>query len=222
MKKKTACTVLLIIVISVLTTVPNEEQKKDLPSKTETITVQETVNRDEPPKVVTHVFTEQEKRLTEMKSKIVELNEISDSEQWFIGYKEILSEYSDVWDSPKTIYDEYTPEELTRLFRVVQAEVGDEYGFKQKCDVASVIFNRVKDGRFGDTLTQVLNPDQFSCIKDGRYKEVEISDETILACEYAYMIEDTTNGCLFFDRYNKLKYKLVFNDGAHYFYKTGE
>ena len=63
---------------------------------------------------------------------------------------------------------------------------------------------------------------QFSPIADGRYKKVEVSENTILACEYTFMIEDTTNGCLFFDSNNTLNYQLVFNDSAHNFYKYRE
>ena len=64
--------------------------------------------------------------------------------------------------------------------------------------------------------------DQFATIPDGRYKEVEVSEDTILACEYAFQIEDTTGGCLFFDSNNMLKYEFVFSDGAHNFYTLKE
>ena len=45
-----------------------------------------------------------------------------------------------------------------------------------------------------------------------------MSEDTILACEYAFEIEDTTDGCLFFDSNNTLNYRFVFNDKAHNFY----
>lgn len=85
--------------------------------------------------------------------------------------------------------------------------------------MASVIFNRLEHERFPNTLSEILVYDQFSLISDGRYKEVEVSEDTILACEYAFQIEDTTGGCLFFDSNNTLNYKFIMNDGAHNFYK---
>lgn len=108
------------------------------------------------------------------------------------------------------------------LFHVVQAEVGDEYSFAQKCNVASVIFNRFYHERFPNTLSEILVHDQFSPIADGRYREVEVTEDTILACEYAFMTEDTTGGCLLFDSNNTLNYQFVFNDSAHNFYKLKE
>lgn len=125
-------------------------------------------------------------------------------------------------NQPETIYDYFSEEELELLFRVVQAEIGDEYSFEQKCNVASVIFNRLEHDRFPDTLLKILIPSQFSTISNGSYKNVNISENTILACEYAFMIEDTADGCLFFDSNNALNYQFVFNDGAHNFYRYKE
>ena len=56
-------------------------------------------------------------------------------------------------------------------------------------------------------------------MNNGKYKNVEVSEDTILACEYAFEIEDTTGGCLFFDSNNTLNYEFVFNDGVHNYYK---
>lgn len=151
--------------------------------------------------------------------ELEEINNISDKKEWFIAYKNIIDKYSYILDPPETIYDYYTDEELDTFFRVVQAEIGDEYTFEQKCNVASVILNRIEHCRFSDEMFEILTPDQFYTIKNGNYKKVEISDGTILACEYSFMIEDTTNGCVFFDSNNTLNYEFVFNDGAHSFYK---
>lgn len=125
-------------------------------------------------------------------------------------------------DPPETIYDYFTEEKLDLFFHVVQAEIGDEYSFEQKTHVVSVIFNRYYHERFPNTLLEILIPSQFSTISNGSYKKVDISEDTILACEYVFMIEDTTDGCLFFDSNNALNYQFVFNDGAHNFYKYKE
>lgn len=160
--------------------------------------------------------------IEEMNYEMTEIETITDKKEWFIAYKNIIDEYSYILDPPETIYDYFTEDELDLLFHVVQAEIGDEYSFEQKCNVASVIFNRLEHERFPNTLSEILVYDQFSPIADGRYKKVEVSENTILACEYTFMIEDTTNGCLFFDSNNTLNYQLVFNDSAHNFYKYRE
>lgn len=157
--------------------------------------------------------------IEKMNQTLEEINKIKNLKDWFVSYKTLVENYSYILDSPETIYDYYTNEELSLLFRVVQAEVGDEYAFEQKVNVASVIFNRIEHEDFPDEILDILSKDQFQPISDGRYKEVEVSDETILACEYSFMFGDTTNGCLFFDSNGKLKYEFVYSDGAHNFYR---
>lgn len=161
--------------------------------------------------------------IEEMNQKMTEIESIEDKKEWFIAYKSIIEEYSYIIDPPETIYEYFTEEELDLLFHVVQAEIGDEcYSFEQKVNVVSVVFNRLYHEKFPDALSEILVYDQFSPISNGRYKEVEVSEDTILACEYAFEIEDTTDGCLFFDSNNALNYQFVFDDGAHNFYKYRE
>ena len=146
-------------------------------------------------------------------------------EQWFKSYKQVIKNYSDILDPPETIYDVFSPNELDLLFRVVHAEIGDEWTFDQKVNVASVIYNRVESKYFGDSLTTVLIPGQFSTISNGAYHNTP-SEKTIAACEYAYEIENTVGDCLYFDsngalsQYSKLEW--VFNDGAHNFLRQKE
>ena len=68
-------------------------------------------------------------------------------------------------------------------------------------------------------MLEILTPQQFETVKNGSYKNVKVSEDTILACEYVFMIEDTTDGCLFIDSNKALNYEFVFNDGTHNFYK---
>lgn len=141
---------------------------------------------------------------------------------WYMNYRKIINDYSIYFDPPETIYDYYSEDELDMLFKVVQAEIGDEYSFEQKCNVASVIFNRIYNDKFEDEMLKVLTKDQFATISNGRYKNVKVSDDTILACEYVFLFGDTTNGCLFFDSNGLLNYQFEMNDGAHNFYKIKE
>ena len=154
-----------------------------------------------------------------MNVEMAEIESIENKKEWFIAYKEIVDRYSYILDPPEGIYDYYTDEELDMFFRVVQAEIGDEYTFEQKCNVASVILNRIEHYKFSDEMLEILTPQQFETVKNGSYKNVKVSEDTILACEYVFMIEDTTDGCLFFDSNKALNYEFVFNDGTHNFYK---
>ena len=158
--------------------------------------------------------------IQEMQTKMEGIEHITDKKEWFLAYKDIVFEYQHILDPPETIYDYFTEDELDMFFRVVQAEVGDEYGFIQKANVASVIINRIENERhFGNSILEVLTSDQFCTVRTGRYKTVEVSETTILACEYAFSIEDTTNGALFFDSNGVLDYDFMFSDKAHSFYK---
>ena len=150
------------------------------------------------------------------------IDSISDKKEYFVAYKDIVNKYSYILAPPETIYEVFSEYELEMFFSVVQAEIGDEYTFEQKCNVASVILNRINHYKFSDQMFQILTPDQFETIRNGSYKNVEISEETILACEYAYTFGDTTNGALFFDSNNTLNYKFLFSDGAHNFYTLSE
>ena len=154
-----------------------------------------------------------------MNVEMAEIESIENKKEWFIAYKEIVDRYSYILDPPEGIYDYYTDEELDMFFRVVQAEIGDEYTFEQKCNVASVILNRIEHYKFSDEMLEILTPQQFETVKNGSYKNVKVSEDTILACEYVFMIEDTTDGCLFIDSNKALNYEFVFNDGTHNFYK---
>lgn len=154
-----------------------------------------------------------------MNVEMAEIESIENKKEWFIAYKEIVDRYSYILDPPEGIYDYYTDEELDMFFRVVQAEIGDEYTFEQKCNVASVILNRIEHYKFSDEMLEILTPQQFETVKNGSYKNVKVSEDTILACEYVFMIEDTTDGCLFFDSNKALNYEFIFNDGTHNFYK---
>lgn len=145
----------------------------------------------------------------------------SSKEDWFVEYKKLQEEYSDVAEKHSTIYDNFSKKEIDLLFRVVQAEIG-HHSFNQICNVVSVIFNRVEDGRFGYSLSGVLNPSQFSTIGSGAIYKYNVSERVKLACEYVYIFGDTTGGALFFHSNEKSDsfsgYTYKFSDGAHHFY----
>lgn len=126
--------------------------------------------------------------------------ECEDTMEWFKKYKEIQNEYSEWIDIDETIYDYFDEFELDLLFRIVETEVRGENNFDEKVNVANVIFNRIKHEDFPTNLIDILTEyPQFSSYTSGAYKNVEITETTILACEYAFQFQDTTNGALWFD-----------------------
>lgn len=150
----------------------------------------------------------------------------SNTEEWFKQYKELQIEYADYIDPDETIYDYYTEDELSLLFAIVEAEVTGEGWFDEKCNVASVIFERVEHEDFDDTIVGILtSKSQFSSYWDGRYLRVYVTDETKLACEYAFQFGGTADEALFFDNVKGKSWasthkSYLFTDDAHHsFYK---
>ena len=150
-----------------------------------------------------------------------ELETVTDKYAWYMEFEELMSNCNDPMES---IYDYYSDEELILLFRVVEAEVGDLGGFDERCNVASVIFNRLSEWHPDGNLFDVLTKKQFSTISNGRYQKVEVSEETIAACEFVFRFGDTTNGALFFESGSNNVHDAyatyIFRDAAgHKFYK---
>lgn len=158
-----------------------------------------------------------------MNQAIKNIGGITDKEEWFISYKDILTTYSD-YIEVQTIYDVFSVSEIETFSRIVESEVtgGD---FISKVNVANVILNRVKSEQFPNTINEVVFQEcQFSPVIDGRFYSVEVSESTILAIEYAYMFEDTTNGALYFESGNNFVHmayaEYLFTDNVgHHFYK---
>ena len=219
MKKKILLILVLLLLAALFSTPFLVENKKNEELKTEKIEViDEYIVGTQPVRKAKQIHSKCKIATENMNKEMKEIEPLI-GKDWFIAYKNIIEKYSYIIDPPETIYDYFTDGELYLLFHVVQAEVGDEYSFEQKVNVANVIFNRFDHERFPDTLSEILVFDQFQPIADGKYKKVEVSEDTILACEYAFMFPDTTGGSLFFDSNSTLKYEFVMNDGAHNFYK---
>lgn len=118
----------------------------------------------------------------------------------------------------ETIYDYFSAEEIQVIQQCVETEVYDR-DIDSKTNVANVILNRYWDKRFPSTITEVVtNPYQFA------YFRTNITESTRLAIEYAWLIEDTTNGCIGFhsfdntDSFNNWDYQFTDTVG-HNFYK---
>ena len=156
------------------------------------------------------------KRL-EVLEKQIELENIADKEEWFIAYKNLINEYSEWVDPPESIYDVYSDSDIYLMQRCIETETFEQ-NFESKVNVASVILNRLNSGEFSNDVNKVIVKGQFA------FGRKNISEDTKLALEYAYMIGDTTNGALYF---HSLAYRprfsgadYIFTDEAgHHFYK---
>lgn len=156
--------------------------------------------------------------------ELTAINQIKDKQEWFIQYKEIIHKYQDYIDPPESIYDYYTQKEIELLCKVVQAECGDYYGFDAQCNIVSVIFNHIDHPDYPNTMKGVLfKKNAFSTVSSGRYKRQPVTEQALLACEYVFMMGDTTDGCIAFrsDKKPKTwygwKYQFTDNSGTHYY-----
>ena len=153
----------------------------------------------------------------EVLDKQEELSYIEDNEEWFIAYKDLIKEYSEWVDPPETIYDYYTEDEVYLMQRCIETETFEQ-DFNSKVNVASVILNRIASEEFANSVSEIIVKGQFAFVRK------DISEDTVLALEYAFMIGDTTDGALYFHSNPKTETfngaEFIFTDDAgHHFYK---
>lgn len=153
----------------------------------------------------------------EVLDKQEELSSIEYNEEWFIAYKDLIEEYSEWVDPPETIYDYYTEDEIYLMQRCIETETF-EADFDSKVNVASVILNRIESDEFANEVSEIIVKGQFA------FGRENISENTVLALEYAFMIGDTTDGALYFHSNPKTETfngaEFIFTDTAgHHFYK---
>ena len=123
---------------------------------------------------------------------IIEPLKETDKKSWFILYKSMQEYYIDYIDPSESIYDYFTDEQIVMMQKCVETETY-QCSFDAKVNVACVILNRVEHNEYPtDPIEIVTEKNQFA------YGRNIISEDTILALEYAFMIEDTTNGCIAF------------------------
>ena len=141
----------------------------------------------------------------------------SDLEDWWNDYLSFLDCYSNYIDLPETIYDYYSEEEILLMARVVETETYSA-DFESKTHVASVIFNRIDSDVYPDDVFSVITAKgQFA------YFRKNVSEQSIMALRYAFEIEDTAQGALYFHSNKCTNYfcgrKWIFSDAVgHHFY----
>lgn len=161
--------------------------------------------------------TEYEIAIKTMNHEFEQIKNIDSKIDWFIEYKDIIDKYSYIIDPPETIYDYFSEDEIYLIQRMVETETY-QAKFEAKVNVANVALNRLESGLYGESIKEIItNPNQFA------YHRKSISDSTILAVEYAFMFDDTTDGALSFHSNSKTntfnRQKYIFTDSVgHHFY----
>lgn len=195
MKKLLSLLILLFMAVSFLLpfsvtkSVKNEEITVVEPTIMSTITyeIEEVVNEPDIYEIA----------MQEMQEKMSELDLTTDKKEWFLAYKDIVFKYVEWIDPPETIFDYFTEDEIRLICRVVETETY-QCDFDSKVNVANVVLNRIESGEFGDTVEEIITTEnQFA------YGRKVLTEDTILAVMYAYEIEDTTCGALFFHSNDK-------------------
>ena len=143
-------------------------------------------------------------------------------------------------ETAEQVVMEETPETLTGnsfsledqeyqvLLKIVEAEAGCE-DTEGRMLVANVVMNRVRNGYFPNTVTEVVyqrqdGTAQFSPVSDGRIDTVNVSQGTIDAVARVMNGEDISQGALFFRAVRSRggwfdqKLSRVLEHGNHIFY----
>ena len=139
----------------------------------------------------TQLIEQKEIEVTKLQNLIEPIRE-TDKELWFTLYQEIEEEYSDYFGKADNVYDCFTEEQINMMWKCIETETY-QCNFNSKVNVACVILNRIESEQFPlDPIEIITSPNQFA------YGRSIITEDTKLALEYAFSIEDTTNGCIAF------------------------
>jgi N-acetylmuramoyl-L-alanine amidase len=137
-------------------------------------------------------------------------------------------------EANSTTFMAVTEQEVDMLERIVEAEATGE-DMIGKILIANVVFNRMADNNFPDTVEEVIfqNEDgeyQFSPVSDERYWSVKVTDETEKAVQRALQGEDYSEGALYFIARKRTKSSSakwfdqhldwLFKHGGHEFYRN--
>lgn len=110
-------------------------------------------------------------------SVIIFVDPVQAAESMSYGY--------DIETLDESIEAEVVEGQKTMMATLIMAEAGG-CSFEQKCLVADVIFNRVADPRFPDTIEEVINqPGQFGPMTNGAYERASqnVTEDCFLAVE---------------------------------------
>lgn len=194
-----------------LYSVPEVEEPKPIPCLVGTPIVEEVKTIEYDDVDITEIMIDRAYAALELLEENKE-----DELSFFRAYKLVLETYEDYIDPPETVYDYYTEDEIYLIQRMVETECYQQK-FMSKVDVAHVALNRLEHEKFGDTAQEVIKPGQFV------FTRTKISEETVLAVEYAFMFGSNFEGALYFhsnsksDRFSGCDY-IGTDEAGHHFY----
>ena len=174
----------------------------------------------------------EEKDKTESKLQSEEKDKAESKDQSESKYKSKDKSNDDNKQEAKVVMS-LSAEDINILERIVQAEAGGE-DMKGKILIANVIFNRIKDDEFPDTIKDVVYQSvggkyQFSPVANKKFSKTKVSDNTEEAVKRALEGEDYSEGALYFMARKKSRKKSstwfdnnldrLFKHGGHEFFK---
>lgn len=182
-----------------------ETQPQTTEEITET-TIQETTTEEITTEEITETTTE------EITTIIETTEEITTTEEYTTIY---IEEETTPYIEETTFVDRFTDYDYQMMWQCIETEVFEQ-SFEIKCNIASVILNRVN--QYGCSPAEVVTaPHQFA------YFRTNISDDTKMALQYVIENGDTTGGCIAFRSdccpYNWYNWTYQFYDGSEYYYK---
>lgn len=194
MKRLIALLIMLFMVVSFLLPFSDINNNEMIQIETKTVKLNSIVCNI--PIIEANEITKQldqyEVVVQEIQEKMEEIESIEDNKEWFLAYKDIVFKFAKWIEPPETIFDCFTEDEVRLICRVVETETY-QCSFDSKVNVANVLLNRLESGRFGETVEEIITIEgQFVY-----WREI-ITEDTILAVMYAYEMEDTTYGALYF------------------------
>lgn len=203
------CALLIILIESIY---KKEENNYSIPNGMQIVLsdTYETTNK---------IIKEEQSQNITLEEKVMTINETKGTKEWFILYLEIIKQYDNPYRSD--LYDFFTEEEICLIERTIETECYKQ-DFMSRVNVANVILNRYWDGSFGKTIEEIItSPNQFC------YGRTEITEDTKLALQYAFLIEDTTGGSIAFrsdccpEDWYGWKYSFTDNAGHSFYIKGG-
>ena len=108
--------------------------------------------------------------------------------------------------------------DMELVAQLIQAEAGNQ-DLKGKRLVADVVYNRVRDPKFPNTVEEVIfQSGQFSVIKNGSFEKAgwKIDEDSFKASEMEYDTQ-LNSGILYFNNNKKVRGKNIFKYGGHWF-----
>ena len=150
--------------------------------------------------------------------KLSELDSITDKKEKILAYIDMEEEWGSYSLTPSRISQVFTEEEIYLIARCVETEVFDR-DFESRVNICSVVLNRLNDEEFGDTVAEVIIPGQFA------FWRTEITEDTWLAIEYAYVFGSEVDDALWFHSFDEpidFYGTYFYSDSCHHFYHRTE